>query len=156
MKLILAALILALLPGAASSQSAWGTAISGALEGLGKSAEESLKQEAERDRQLQILERQHRLEMERIEREYQLRREEQVRQQALLRDRENAKQRDAKTAEIQKLEAAHPGWTTIVRTQEFRSWSEQQPESVKGLGHSGRATDAILMIDLYKRDKNIH
>ena len=147
------AALLAVFSGTANAQSAWGTAIFGALEGLGKAAEESHKQEAGRDRQLQVLERQHRFEIERIEREHQLKREEQARQEALLQDQDNAKRRDAKAAGQQKLHAAHPDWLTIVRTQDFRSWAGQQPESVKRLAVSDRAADAILIFDLYKRDK---
>ncbi len=53
-----------------------------------------------------------------------------------------------------KVEAAHPGWIQTVRTKEFAKWMSQQPDSVRRLAQSNQAQDAILMLDLYKRDRN--
>jgi len=57
--------------------------------------------------------------------------------------------------EIQKIENAHPGWQQTVRTQDFSNWKSRQPPSVLRLGASESAQDAILMLDLYKRDHGL-
>lgn len=51
-----------------------------------------------------------------------------------------------------KIDLAHPGWRTLVKTAEFREWRQRQPERINKLGASEKAEDAILMLDIYKRD----
>lgn len=55
-------------------------------------------------------------------------------------------------AEEAKVELAHPGWIDLVRTNQFSTWVKSQPASVRRLTQSDRAEDAILVLDLYKRD----
>lgn len=76
MKQLIVALILALSPGLATAQFGWGEV----LQQLGKSLQDASKQQIEENNRRELLEKQHRLEMERLERENQLRREEQARQ----------------------------------------------------------------------------
>jgi hypothetical protein len=51
-----------------------------------------------------------------------------------------------------KVEAAHPGWGVIVRSTEFRTWMQHQPSSLRKMAESPTADQAILILDLYKRD----
>lgn len=55
--------------------------------------------------------------------------------------------------EIQKLEYFYPRWVETVRSKEFSDWQDRQPASVQSLAHSPKAKDAILMLDLYERDR---
>lgn len=140
----------------------WG----GALEGLGKAGEESAqqwRQEAlERQRhenEMKRLEREHQLDMERRAadraREAERRAQSQREQQALQDERrriEREREQLADERELQKVETAHPGWKTLINTVEFKDWKTKQPTSVQQLGMSDKSGDAILMIDLYKRD----
>jgi S1-C subfamily serine protease len=50
------------------------------------------------------------------------------------------------------VEQAHPGWRSLVRTQQFSNWLLVQPEPVKRLASSPKSDDAILMLALFKRD----
>jgi hypothetical protein len=50
------------------------------------------------------------------------------------------------------MEAAHPGWVRTVQSRAFGAWKTKQPPRVQALGASNRPEDAILMLDLYKRD----
>lgn len=56
------------------------------------------------------------------------------------------------TAVETEVDLAHPGWRTLVKTAEFGEWRQKQPERIKKLGASEKAEDAILMLDIYKRD----
>jgi hypothetical protein len=131
----------------------WG----GALQGLG----EGLQRWAEMEQQRQQMRQQHEFEMQRIEREHELRmqqldREDQRRRelQRAEHERQARAEQQAGASERHKVEAAHPGWLQTVRSDDFRQWMGRQPGSVQNLAASPRADDAILLIDLYKRDKN--
>ena len=49
---------------------------------------------------------------------------------------------------------AHPGWKTIVGTDEFSLWLKKQPSSVQNLTRSSAAKDAILLLNLYGKVTN--
>jgi uncharacterized coiled-coil protein SlyX len=48
------------------------------------------------------------------------------------------------------VEAAHPGWLDLVKTQEFVNWYNTQPIEVRKLGDSPVADDAIALLTSYK------
>jgi hypothetical protein len=50
-----------------------------------------------------------------------------------------------------RVDAAFPGWTTLVRTPEFRTWLTSQPPDIRHLSDSTDQNDAILLLSLYKR-----
>lgn len=156
-----------------SSAQLWG----GALEGLGRwgeqmqrdNAREDLeraraKHEMERDR----LQYEHQLEMNRIARERQARLLEEQRQAEIARAQKQAeenararrehqerlaeKERLEREIEILKVERAHPGWEKTIATPQFESWKQAQPTNIQRLAASQHADDAILMLDLYKKD----
>ncbi len=127
--------------------------------------------QAERDR----LRHEIQLEMQRLEHARQLRVEqqrqveialakkqaEQARRELEMREEVNRATRDARDAENQRAEIAqakmrvereHPGWEELVLTPKFTSWKQAQPASVQRLADSPRSDDAILMLDLYKKD----
>jgi hypothetical protein len=58
----------------------------------------------------------------------------------------------ALAVEFAKVEAVHPGWTKTMGTADFKTWLAKQPASVRKLEQSDRSDDAILLLDLYKRD----
>lgn len=111
-----------------------------------------LLQQAEQEQQKRLMLQQHNLEMQRIEREHELRMQS-IREPEEARRRAAEQQANSFQSESQKVESAHPGWVSTVGSSEFRAWQKQQPESVKQLGNSERANDAILMIDLFERDR---
>lgn len=148
----------------------WGGALEGlgdSLESTGRMMQQQMLLEQQQERAIEL---QHKLDMQRLEREHQMRLEYQ-RQQAI-RDEQEAKQRqeearqreqiqaenrrqeelERKRAAIAQVEQAHPGWGQIVKSSGFKEWRDKQPESVQRLGESESAGDAILMLDLYKRD----
>jgi len=102
----------------------------------------ALEVEAERDRMREA----HRLEMQRIERAHQLRMEESRRSEQSNR----ARAPSGLSAEATRVDAAHPGWQQIVRTQDFKDWLTLQQPPIQRLTASQRADDAILLLDLYK------
>jgi S1-C subfamily serine protease len=53
------------------------------------------------------------------------------------------------------VDQAHPGWRVLVKTQDFGTWYRDQPADVQRLSSSHRASDAVLMLTLYKRDRGI-
>jgi hypothetical protein len=59
---------------------------------------------------------------------------------------------DAKK-EMATVESMHPGWGATVNTDEFKSWLERQPPEVRARAQSEFAWDAIMLLDLYKREK---
>ena len=150
-----------------------GAAAAGALEGFGKGMADAARQWGEDEAEKQRLQKQ--LERDRLRFEYE---QELIRQRAEA-DRRN-REIDAQRAEKQKaeiaalqaqlarieaertkfeedravakVEAAHPGWIAAIRTPQFSAWKASQPASVQALAASDRAEDAILMLDLYKRD----
>ena len=110
----------------------------GALEGLGRAGQQlgdylsnSALLQQQSDAEIRRLRQQHDLEQQRLDRQAQ------------------TQGRD----EIAIVNAAHPGWSALVTTQPFRDWHKKQPSSVQRLASSPRAEDAILMLDLYKRDQ---
>lgn len=163
----------------ASALAASGSALAqrGALGGLGQAMQDIGRQNQEHDDQLELMRQQHQLEMQRIEREHALRlaEQEQIRKRNRERaesDRTRAEQaellrrtneawnadvakkqaEDARAADLEKLEKAHPNWTTTVKSKRFAKWEKNQPASIRDLGSSERVSDAILMLDLFKRD----
>jgi hypothetical protein len=54
----------------------------------------------------------------------------------------------------QLVERAHPGWRDLVRSAQFKAWYARQPDAVRALGASPEPTDAIAVLNLYKRDPN--
>ena len=56
------------------------------------------------------------------------------------------------TAEARKVSQAHPDWEKLVTTGAFKRWKSAQPIGIQELGESEKASDAIRMLDLYKRD----
>ena len=163
--------LISFFPVLASAQ--WGEGAAGALEGLGRAGQEIGRQMMEQEFERQRLERQMEQDRRRFEFQQQLqeRQREIDRQRALDQQRAAAQaklEREAMAAERSRLEAerlrleeerakawveqAHPGWENTVRTPEFSRWKDKQPASVKALVASPRANDAILMLDLYKKD----
>ena len=79
----------------------------------------------------ELLERQHQMEMERL----------------------RAQHSPPAAPAFPQLDAAHPGWKSTVQSQDFSVWMGRQPASVQALASSNREADAILMLDLFKRDQ---
>lgn len=52
----------------------------------------------------------------------------------------------------QQVEKAHPGWRSLVKTAAFNRWLAAQPKNIRQLSESTKIDDAILLLDLYKRD----
>jgi S1-C subfamily serine protease len=50
----------------------------------------------------------------------------------------------------QEVEAAHPGWKSLVRTAGFQQWLRVQADPVRALARSEEPADAIRLLDLYK------
>jgi hypothetical protein len=117
----------------------------GARSGAGDALQDIGRRMQEHDSQLELMREQHRLEMERMERESALRRE-------AAKERERAADR-AHQGEFAKIELAHPGWQRTVRSTDFEAWLQRQPASVRSLTASEHASDAILLLDLYQRDR---
>lgn len=116
--------------------------------GIGESLQRIGSQMQEYGAQSELMEQQHRQEMERMRLQQQLEMERQRQQQ--LQAQQTRQQQDAQVESI--METAHPGWRQTVRSPEFDQWLARQPRSVQGLAASERPADAILMIDLFKRD----
>jgi hypothetical protein len=171
------ALALVLFQESVFAQSALRRGLAGAAEGMG----DSLMRWAEHEERRRLMLEQHRLEMERLEREHALRMEamrrheeqrnrereaeaerqaqEQLhayRQQQLevaARQEELRREEERRALEEAKVEQKHPGWKKMVASKSFRDWWARQPESLKRLGDSDNAEDAITVLDLYKRDR---
>lgn len=110
-----------------------------------------IDQQMQQDAQNERLRLQYELEMKRIKQQYDL--EEAARERQRQRNAaEAARQRAAQDEDTVRVEAAHPGWRVLVNTSEFGTWMKQQPQSVRALAASPRAADAILLLDLFKRD----
>lgn len=124
---------------------------SGAANGLSealKGYSENLRMEAEADYrqklELQRMERQHQMDMQKIEMQRKPRTENEEGKRAIDVDRETNERL---------LEQAHPGWLSIAKSEKFQQWKKKQPQSVQALGDSPHAKDAILMLDIFKRDQ---
>jgi hypothetical protein len=52
--------------------------------------------------------------------------------------------------QVNALEERHPGWTEVVRTNEFSEWVARQPESMQQYIQSNDANDASYLLDVYK------
>lgn len=50
---------------------------------------------------------------------------------------------------------AHPGWLDLIQTPGFLNWKHSQTVAVQALAGSAKTSDAILMLDLYKRDQQL-
>ena len=48
------------------------------------------------------------------------------------------------------LEAAHPGWKDVVKSESFMGWLSAQPQAVQGFMDSEDASDASYLLDTYK------
>ena len=48
---------------------------------------------------------------------------------------------------------AHPGWLDLIQTREFLNWKQAQTAAVQALAGSANESDAIQMLDLFKRDQ---
>lgn len=48
------------------------------------------------------------------------------------------------------IEKSHPGWLTTVKSLDFATWMISQPEEIKALADSDKASDAIRMLDLFE------
>jgi hypothetical protein len=121
----------------------------GALGGLGDALQRQAELDQQAEAQKELMLQRHQLEMERTRYEFEMQRQGQERaaqQQA-------AQQVADKAAVDRQTEAAHPGWKAMVKTSEFDRWRQAQPGSVQRLGASSRVEDAILMLDLFKRDR---
>ena len=161
----IAVLVISLLATGAHAQG-WG----GALEGGARGMQQSIDtwQRVEREKELIKQQNEFLMEQDRIqaERERQLileRRAQELARQQEQRQAEERIQRERASlaAERAKLEMtraklaveqAHPGWESAIRTEQFSAWRKGQPASVQRLGESDDPKDAILMLDLYKRD----
>lgn len=123
--------------------------------GMGEALQRIGSQMQEYGAQSDLMEQQHRQEMERMQLQQQLEMERQrQRQQQLQTQQQQAEQdRQKQTAQVERtMEAAHPGWRQTVRSPAFDQWIARQPSSVQGLAASERPADAILLLDLFKRD----
>lgn len=116
--------------------------------GMGEALQRIGSQMQEYGAQSDLMEQQHRQEMERMRLQQQLEMERQRQQQQ---QAEQARQQQAAQVE-RTMEAAHPGWRQTVRSPAFDAWIARQPSSVQGLAASERPADAILLLDLFKRD----
>jgi hypothetical protein len=134
-----------LLASTAQAGGAWG----GALGGLGDALQRQAELDQQADEQKELILQQHNLEMERMRYQFEMQRQAQERAA-----QQQAAQRAADDAAAERqVEAAHPGWRAVVKTSEFHRWRQMQPASVQQLGASSRPQDAILMLDLFKRDR---
>jgi len=48
------------------------------------------------------------------------------------------------------VDDAHEGWRDLVKTEQFKTWFASQPDAVKSLAQSDRATDAIKLLDAHR------
>jgi len=173
--------VLALLtPGLSAAQiGAMGAA--GFLEGFGKGMADAARQWGEYEHEKALIERRYQLEEARVRAQYERELARQVaeaerhnrevdRQRA---EQQKAEKQRAEIAALQeqlarieaerakfeedravaKVEAAHPGWIATIRMPQFLAWKAVQPASVQTLATSERPEDAILMLDLFKRDQ---
>jgi hypothetical protein len=149
----------------------------GALEGLGRAGQDVGRQLMDEANERERLERLNKMQMEQdrrrfeyekqlLERRHQIEREQALEQQRAATQAKLDQQRVAEQAKIERLqleaervklekakvEQAHPHWEQTVRSPRFSQWRNTQPASVKALANSDKAEDAVLMLDLYKRD----
>jgi hypothetical protein len=121
----------------------------GALGGMGDALQRQAELDSQAEAQKDLMRQQHQLEMERMRYEFEMRRQGQERAA-----QQQAAQRVADTTAVDRqMEAAHLGWKAMVTASEFDRWPQMQPPSVQRLGASSRVEDAILMLDLFKRDR---
>jgi hypothetical protein len=121
----------------------------GALGGLGDALQRQAKLDRQAEAQKELMLQQHQLEMERMRYEFEMQRQRHERaaqQQA-------AQQVADRAAVDRQMEAAHGGWKAMVKTSEFDRWRQAQPGSVQRVAASSRVEDAILMLDLFERDR---
>jgi hypothetical protein len=135
---ILAASLLA----AALSANAGGAAL-GALSGMGDALSDIASRDAEQQRQMELIQRQHDLEMQRMQREFEL-------QRRLAAPPPPAPRPPAVDREIALVDRVHPGWRTLVATDEFGAWLQAQPPETRRLARSNSGADAVQLIDQYK------
>jgi hypothetical protein len=137
----------------ASAFAQWDAFLGGAAQSASDQLEQKMRRESDLDQQKALMDRQHELEMHRIREEYRLRAEEQDRNRRSGVDRPTANQKNEQSV-VSQIEAVHPGWQTLVRSSDFTNWMRRQPNSIRALANSERVSDAILMVDLYKKDRN--
>lgn len=140
--------------------------LGGALKGGTDAASGILQQQINEDRRMRAEQRAYQREVERITRQAEIDRQRDeafyVRQeqerlaiQAERRRLAEERQRLEKQAEINKVERVHPGWQELIKTPKFRTWFDKQPIGMRALGDSGKAEDAITVIDTYKKVPNV-
>ena len=66
---------------------------------------------------------------------------------------QNAEQERYKSNQVAALEAAHPGWVDVVRSEEFNGWLQRQPLAVQQLMESEDASEASYLLDTYKHSQ---
>lgn len=117
--------------------------------------EYKLRAEAEERTRQQAIEQYRQRQIQEIQAEAEARAAQQSAQRLDTENREKAaKERETFEREARRLvEVAHPGWVALVNTKSFSEWERRQPASVRALGQSDRVPDAILLLDLYKRDR---
>lgn len=67
-----------------------------------------------------------------------------------LRPIEEINQQSRRMQEYAALEAAHPDYVDVVRSNEFKQWVQNQPQPVQQLYHSEAASDAAYLLSSYK------
>lgn len=156
----------------ASAGSGWAGAISGGAQALS----DEMDRREEFNRQMQIIQRQHELEMQRIQYEQEMQiKAERERQRAYAEaqwaqqlkeraekekaqkdqaDREAAAkaQAEKKMAEnVTIISAAHKDWLTIINTDAFKSWESKLPPERRDLLQSTDNPQIVIMfLDMYK------
>lgn len=151
------ALAIVCLPTASFAGGAWG----GALGGISQAGQNIGQQLLEAGLREDEMKRQHEYELERererLRQQYELERLERERQQrqAELEEKkrladEQARQRNVDV--LNKVEAAHPGWKQLVRTQKFSTWLNSQPQEIQAWASSPEPDVAIALLDRYERD----
>lgn len=66
---------------------------------------------------------------------------------------ETPEMREARLVAERELSDRHPKWIETVKSTEFKTWLEKQPEDIKALGASDSVDDADQMLTAYKKHK---
>lgn len=65
-----------------------------------------------------------------------------------------APDREAQLIAERELSDLHPGWISLVKTPEFKTWVEAQPDDVRQLSASDDIADAAKMLTAFKKHKS--
>ena len=68
-------------------------------------------------------------------------------------DQETPEQLKARLTRERELSDRHPKWIETVKTDEFKTWLQSQPDDIKALGASDNVDDADTMLAAYKKHK---